>query len=74
MAGTEKKIAVAYDISQGAKEGTQWHDANEHVINCGVTMGGRLALKGQSSTPQGEEEDTWWPEEESFPSIDEIMQ
>lgn len=68
-----QKIAVAYKIYQRAKEGTKLHDADDNVIDFGVTIVGRLALKVKSSKPPGEDVYMWLPSDESFPSIDEVL-
>jgi len=69
-----KKLAVAYTIYQRAKGGTTLHDADDNVIAFGVTIVGRLALKVNSTTPEGEAQYRWMPSDEAFPSIDAIMQ
>jgi hypothetical protein len=68
-----QKIAVAHAIYQRAKQGTKLHDVDNRVIDFGVTIVGRLALKIKDATTQGKQEYRWLPSDESFPSIDEIM-
>jgi len=68
-----KKIEVAYKIYQRAKQGTKLYDADDAVIDFGVTLVGRLALKVKAARSHGKEEYRWLPSDESFPSIDEIM-
>ena len=48
-------------------------DADGNTIAFGATIIGRLALRVNNSNDNGEEEYTWVPPDESFPSIDKIM-
>jgi hypothetical protein len=68
-----QNIDNAFKIYQHAKNGTTLLDADGNTIAFGVTIVGRLALKVNTSIDKGEEEYTWIPSDESFPSIDEIM-
>ena len=66
-------IDNAFKIYQHAKNGTTLLDADGNTIVFGVTIVGRLALRVSTRKDNGEEEYTWIPSDESFPSIDEIM-
>ena len=68
-----QNIDNAFKIYQHAKNGTTLLDADGNTIAFGVTIVGRLALRVSTSKDNGEEEYTWIPSDESFPSIDEIM-
>ena len=68
-----QNIDSAFKIYQRAKKGTTLLDADGNTIAFGVTIVGRLALRVNTSKDNGEEEYTWVPSDESFPSIDEIM-
>ena len=68
-----QNIDSAFKIYQRAKKGTTLLDADGNTIAFGVTIVGRLALRVSTRKDNGEEEYTWIPSDESFPSIDEIM-
>ena len=68
-----QNIDNAFKIYQHAKNGTTLLDADGNTIAFGVTIVGRLALRVSTRKDNGEEEYTWIPSDESFPSIDEIM-
>jgi hypothetical protein len=68
-----QNIDTAFKIYQHAKSGTTLLDADGNTIAFGVTIVGRLALRVSTRKDHGEEEYTWIPSDESFPSIDEIM-
>jgi len=68
-----QNIDNAFKIYQHAKNGTTLLDADGNTIAFGVTIVGRLALRVNTRKDNGEEEYTWIPSDESFPSIDEIM-
>ena len=68
-----QEIETAFKIYRNAKKGTTLLDADDNRIAFGVTVVGRLALKVQTRKENGQEEYTWLPSDESFPSIDEIM-
>ena len=68
-----QEIETAVKIYRNAKQGTTLLDADDNRIAFGVTIVGRLALKVKTCTENGQEEYSWLPSNESFPSIDEIM-
>jgi hypothetical protein len=68
-----QNIDNAFKIYQHARNGTTLLDADGNTIAFGVTIVGRLALRVNTSKDNSEEEYTWVPSDESFPSIDEIM-
>jgi len=68
-----QNIDNAFKIYQHAKNGTTLMDVDGNTIAFGVTIVGRLALRVNTSKGNGEEEYSWVPSDESFPSIDEIM-
>ena len=62
----EEKMDAAHKIFKGASAGTKLMDFDGNPVQFGLTVVGRLALK--------EADGTWIAADESFPSIDEIMQ
>ncbi len=69
-----EKIEAAYKIYRNASKGTQLLDADGNTVDFGVSIVGRLALKVKRTGESGREEYVWLPADESFPSIDKIMQ
>lgn len=69
-----EKIEAAYKIYRNASKGTQLLDAEGNTVDFGVSIVGRLALKIRRTEENGREEYVWLPADESFPSIDKIMQ
>jgi hypothetical protein len=59
------KLAAAFRIYRNARAGTRLADFEGNLVDFGITIVGRLALKGDDGT--------WVSADESFPSIDEIM-
>jgi hypothetical protein len=59
------KLKAAYQIYTRASAGTKLKDLDGHVVDFGVTIVGRLALRADNGA--------WIPSNEQFPSIDEIM-
>lgn len=68
-----QEVEAAFKIYRNAAKGTTLLDADDNRVAFGVTVVGRLALKVQTRKENGQEEYTWVPSDESFPSIDEIM-
>jgi len=68
-----QNIDAAFKIYRNANKGTTLLDADGNTIAFGVTIVGRLALKVKTRKENDEEEYTWLPSDESFPSIDSIM-
>ena len=66
-------MEVAFNIYENAAKGTTLLDVDDNSIAFGVTIVGRLALKVESRNEKGEEEYTWLPADESFPSTDQIL-
>jgi hypothetical protein len=60
------KTVAAFKIYENACAGTKLKDAEGQSIGFDVTIVGRLALRA--------EDNTWIPSDESFPSIDAILQ
>jgi hypothetical protein len=60
------KLEPAYRIYERASAGTKLEDVDGRVVDFGVTIVGRLALRADNGA--------WIPSDEQFPSIDEIMQ
>jgi hypothetical protein len=69
-----QNIEAAFEVYQNAKKGTTLLDADGRTIQFGVTIVGRLALKVTTRNETGEEKYLWLPSDESFPSIDKILQ
>jgi hypothetical protein len=63
---TPHKLGAAYTIYEHASLGTKLKDLDERLVDFGVTIVGRLALRADDGA--------WIPADERFPSIDEIMQ
>lgn len=63
---TPNKLEAAYKIYERASLGTKLKDLDERLVDFGVTIVGRLALRADDGA--------WIPADETFPSIDEIMQ
>lgn len=61
-----QKLDAAYRIYANASKGTQLQDFAGEAVAFGVTVVGRLALRAQDGS--------WIPSDESFPSIDAILQ
>jgi len=61
-----EKLAAAYRIYEQASGGTKLKDLDDHQVDFGVTIVGRLALRDDNGS--------WIPSDTAFPSIDEIMQ
>jgi len=68
-----QKIEAAFKIYRNAMRGTTLHDAGGKQIAFRVTIVGRLALKAKANLANGQQEYTWIPSDESYPSIDPIM-
>ena len=68
-----QNIDAAFRIYQNARKGTRLLDADDNIIEFGVTIVGRLALTVTTRNEKGEEEFLWLPSDESFPSIDKIL-
>ena len=62
----QDKIAAAFRIFRNASAGTRLSDFEGNPVDFGITIVGRLALRADDGT--------WVSADESFPSIDEIMQ
>jgi len=63
---TPSKLAAAYTIYRQASGGTKLKDFDDSVTDWGITIVGRLALRGDNGA--------WIPSSEAFPAIDEILQ
>ncbi|MBS3955361.1 MAG: hypothetical protein KGZ88_20630 [Methylomicrobium sp.] len=68
-----QNIDTAFKIYQHARQGTTLLDVDGNTIPFGVTIVGRLALRISIRNDNGEEDYSWVPSDESFPSIDAIM-
>jgi hypothetical protein len=62
----QHKLEAAYRVYQNANRGTKLRDFEGRSVEFGVTVVGRLALQA--------EDGSWVPSDESFPSIDAILQ
>lgn len=61
-----RKLEAAYKLYENAARGTKLIDLEGQVVDFGITIVGRLALRA--------EEGSWIPSDERFPSIDAILQ
>jgi hypothetical protein len=61
-----RKLEAAYKVYENAVRGTKLQDLEGQAVDFGVTIVGRLALRA--------EDGSWIPSDETFPSIDAILQ